>query len=311
MSRLRLELSNYLALRRSLGFKLERSGQLLELFVSYLEAQGAERITTELALAWATAPVDTDPSWHGVRLAATRGFASYFATVDPQSQVPPADLLRAKSRRAVPFFYSKQDVTALMTKARSLRSPLVAANYETLIGLLWATGMRVGEAISLDRCDVDLDDALVVVRHTKFNKSREVPVHPTTATALLRYAKLRDLHCPRPSSPRFFVSTKGTGLIYKNVHYVFHELVKQVGLSSSVPRCRPRIHDVRHSFAVRVMTAIEEREGPEAAEVARTRLSAYLGHFNVASTYWYLEATPELLETATARLETSLLRSDS
>ena len=300
MSDLRLELVNYLALRRSLGFKLERTGQLLDLFVGSLEAEGAEKITTELALAWATLPTDSDPSWHGARLLAVRGFAKYLATIDPESEVPPPDLLPARSRRAVPFLYSEADVTALMTRARSLRSPLRAATYETLIGLLWTTGMRVGEAISLERCDVELDEALLVVRHAKFDKSREVPVHRSTAAALRRYATLRDRHCPRPSSPSFFVSTTGTRLIYKNVHFVFHELVKDVSLVSTSPRCRARIHDLRHSFAIRAMTAIE---GGDDAELARTRLSAYLGHFDVASTYWYLEATPELLGTAAARLE--------
>ncbi|HUC14481.1 MAG TPA: tyrosine-type recombinase/integrase [Acidimicrobiales bacterium] len=300
MSDLAHELEQYLALRRSLGFKLARPGQLLGQFVEYLVANGADRVTTKTALAWATLPAGADPSWHSARLGAARGFAKYMATLDHANEVPPADLLPGKSRRAVAYIYSEDEVTALMSGAGSLRSAFKAATYKALIGLLWATGMRVGEAIALDRADVDLDEAVLIVRHAKFDKSRQVPVHQSTATALGAYAELRDRSCPASSSPSFFVSTAGTRLIYQNVHLVFHRLVGQAGISARSEHCRPRVHDLRHSFACRAALRTEASDDPR---LSLTTLAAYLGHFDPTGTYWYLQATPALLEAAMACLE--------
>jgi integrase len=161
--------------------------------------------------------------------------------------------------------------------------------------------MRVGEAISLDCADVDLGRGVSTIRHSKFDKSREVPILPSVASALACYAELRVERFPRATP--FFVSLKGTRLFYKNVHFVYHETVKRVGIASSLPGCRPRVHDLRHSFAIRAMARIEAIDDRDAAEAARVRLSTYLGHFDVSSTYWYLEATPELLGPALRKLE--------
>jgi integrase len=302
MTGLRDALAGYLALRRSLGFKLERPGQLLADFTSYLEAAGAPTVTTELALAWATAPADADPTWWRARLAAVRPFARYLATRIPGTEVPPAGLLPGPlSRRAVPYLYSPASIAGLLAAAGTISSPLRAATYQTFIGLLAVTGMRAGEAIGLDRSDVDLTASLLTIRQSKFGKSRQLPVHATTVAALAGYAALRDQHHPRPATPAFFISLTGTRLIYKNVHYTFRRLTRAAGLAPRSAQCRPRIHDLRHSFAVTTLLRWYQDGGDVAARLPL--LSAYLGHADPGGTYWYLTGTPELLALAAARLE--------
>ena len=305
MSGLRDALGDYLSLRRSLGFKLERSGRLLADFVSFAERADAPAVTTELALAWATAPADADPAWWRARLAATRPFARYLAAFIPGTEVPPAGLLPGPvSRRAVPYLYSPAGIGALITAAAAIRTPLRAATYQTLIGLLAVTGMRAGEAIRLDRPDVDLRAGLLTIRESKFGKSRQLPLHATTAAALAGYATLRGQRHPRPATAAFFLSLTGTRLIYKNVHFTYHRLTQAAGLSPRSPQCRPRIHDLRHSFAVTTLLRWYQDGGDVAARLPL--LSAWLGHADPASTYWYLTGTPELLALAATRLETSI-----
>jgi integrase/recombinase XerD len=303
MSALADRLSAYLTLRRSLGFKLERQGRLQADFVAWMDEAGESTITVELALAWATQPVGADPSWWGVRLAAVRTFAAHLQGVDPATEVPPADLLSGGRRRAEPFDYSDADIAGLLAAARSIRSPLRAATYETLIGLLAATGMRVGEALRLDRCDVDLSDGLVRVLSSKFGKSRQIPLHPTVTSALSDYTRVRSKLCPRPVAPNFFVSTAGTRLIYNNVHFTFQGLARMAGIEAHSKRCRPRIHDLRHRFAVHTLLGWH-RAGID-VEPMLPVLSTYMGHVDPSSTYWYLQATPELLTGVADRLETS------
>lgn len=291
----------YLKVRRALGFKLEREGKLLADFARHCERDGIESITCDAAVAWATAPTDADRGWWGSRLTTVRGFARWWSAFDPATEVPPGDLFPKRSHRAEPYPYSQSDLTALMEAARRLRSPLRAATYETLIGLLAVTGMRVGEVIGLDRGDVDFDEALLVVRGAKFDKSREVVLHPSTLQALRSYRGIRNRECPRPPSPAFFVSSGGARLIYKNVHFVFHQLVGRVGLQPRSERCRPRIHDLRHRFAVE--TLLGWYRGGADVEARLPELSTYLGHTNPKDTYWYLRAAPELLALAAERLE--------
>lgn len=301
MSALAEALDDYLSMRRALGFKLERAGQLLGGFVAHAERAGAEHVTLELALAWATQPAGTDPSWHAARLSAVRGFARYLSALDPATEVPPPDMLPHRPQRLVPYLYSPAEIAALLAAARDLRLPLRAATYATLIGLLAVTGMRVGEAIALDRDDVDLRHGLIVVRHSKFDKSRQLPVHPSTTRALSDYAATRDRHCPTRRTPAWFVSTAGTRLIYANVHEVFHRLTQQAGLQARSPRCRPRPHDLRHAFAVASLLDFYRDGGDVAARLPL--LSTYLGHTHPGDTYWYLSAAPQLLAQATRRLE--------
>ena len=303
MSALSSALKDYLALRRSLGFKLERAEKLLGQFVSHCEAAGSDVVTMQLALTWAMLPKSASPNWLGHRLSVVRGFARYVALLDERTEVPPPDVLPARSHRATPYLYAEGEVVSLMEAAGKLRSPLRRATLQTLVGLLYVTGMRVGEAIRLDRDDVDLIRGLLLVRDSKFGKSRELPVHESTTVALRAYARQRDELCPKSSSPAFFVSLAGTRLLYCNVHLAFLGFVRDAGLTPRSPTCRPRPHDLRHSFAVETLTGWY-RDGGD-VESRLPSLSTYLGHVHPANTYWYLSAAPELLGLAAERLESA------
>lgn len=301
MSALSAELDRYLAIRRALGFTLVRAGLLLAQFLRYLDAIGAETITTDNALAWATLPANGSASWWGQRLSVVRAFARHLHAIDPVHEVPPAGLLPARSHRAVPYLYSDADIAALMAAARELRSPLRAAAFETLVGLLVVSGLRIGEALRLDRDDVDLDEGVLHVRQTKFGKSRDVPLHPSTVAALAAYARRRDELCPRPRDLSFFVSVAGTRVLYCNFHLGWLDLVRRSGLQTRSASCRPRPHDARHSFAVRTLLSWY-RDGVD-VEAHMPLLSTYLGHVHPGNTYWYLSAAPELLTLVAARLD--------
>jgi integrase len=207
-------------------------------------------------------------------------------------------------RRATPYLYTPEEIVALMSAAGRLRLPLQAATYQTLLGLLAVSGLRVGEAIRLDRGDVDDRHGLLRIINSKYNKSREVPLHASTMRALHRYAARRaELH-PRPGCEAFFLSTAGTRLHAANVRRVFTRLVRTVGLAPRSARCRPRIHDVRHAFAVR--TLLEWHRAGVDVQARLPWLSTYMGHVEPSSTYHYLSAAPELLELVAKRLEPTM-----
>jgi integrase len=202
-----------------------------------------------------------------------------------------------------PYIYADVEVAGLMVAALRIEDPFRAQTYRTLIGLLASTGMRVGEAIDLDQTDVDWREGILTVRDSKFGKSREVPLHPTAVEALENYNALRDQRFRRPSSPAFFLSLAGTRLFYRNVHPAFLRLVGWAEISDRKPR-RPRIHDLRHTFAVR--TLIDWYQAGFDIERQLPLLSTYLGHVSPSSTYWYLSAVPDLMGVAALRLEESL-----
>jgi integrase len=301
MSAFAQHLEDYLRLRRALGHQLADSHRLLPRFVTYLDAIDASTITVEVALAWVQQP-DAVPSssvWRR-RMTAVRGFARHMSGIDPATEVP-LGLVTFQQRWRPPFIYSDSDVVALMAAVpRLIPTPLRAATFRTMIGVLAATGMRVGEAIALRRADTDLAEGVITVRNTKFDKSRELPIEATTVEALGAYASIRDRLVPTPSSPTFFVSGKGTPIIYTDFGVKFRRLVRasEVGAASPLPA---RIHDLRHSFAVK--TLIRWYRDGEDVGALLPRLSTYLGHLSPGYTYWYLSAAPELLELAATRLE--------
>ena len=301
MSELRAAAEDYLAVRHALGYKMRRPAPLLRQFVAFLEEARASTITIELAVAWAKLPGADRRYWWGYRMMVVRGFARHLQTLDPRTQVPPPDLLPRPRLRATPYLYSEADIVALMNAAGSLRPALRAATYRTLVGLLVVTGLRIGEAFRLDRDDLDRKNGLLTVRNSKFGKSREVPLDPSTVEALRSYARLRDQLCPQPAASSFFVSMAGTRLIDSGFHHTFHELVRQAGLQPRSGSCRPRPHDLRHTFAVR--TLLHWYRAGLDVEAQMPRLSTYLGHVEPRNTYWYLSATPELLALAGQRLE--------
>ncbi len=280
---------------------MEHAARLLPQFVSYLEDVGAESVTIEASLAWAqSSPSDPAPASRAQRLTVAGGFARYLVSIDPRTEVPPTSLLPYPRRKRLPFIYSADDIAALMAEARRLQPPLRFATYETLIGLLAATGMRVGEAIGLDRTDVNLAEGVLVVRMSKFGKSREVLLHRSTTEALTLYARKRDEIQLRPKVASFFISGRGKRLENSTMHETFRRLVDSAGVGAGAPVI-PRLHDLRHSFAV--STLIGWYRNGKDVQACLPRLSTYLGHLNPHSTYWYLSAAPELLALAAGRLE--------
>jgi integrase/recombinase XerD len=294
-------LADYLRLRRQLGFEMPQDGRLLAGFVAFLERAGVERITTELALDWARLPADAHPHYWRQRMSVVRGFARHLATIDPASEVPSKDLLPGTRQRLAPHIYTEQEIAALIAAAGRLSPPLRAARHQTLIGLLAVTGMRPGEALALDRRDVDLRHGVVHVRAGKQKKQREVPLHPSAVSALRDYARLRDARFPEPSTPAFFIGARGRRVPRGELNRTFTQLVREIGMESRGARARPRPHDLRHALAVR--TLLDWFEAGEDIDRRMPLLSAFLGHVDPASTFWYLEAVPELLELISRRLE--------
>jgi integrase len=235
---------DYLRLRRALGHDLADAARLLPRFVAHLDAVGASTITTAAAMDWVRRP-DADPNssvWMR-RMTVVRGFARHMSGVDPATEVPPLGLVTYRQRWRPPFIYSDTDVEALMNAVpRLVPTPLRAATFQTMIGLLAATGIRVGEAIALNRDDIHWADGVLVVRASKFNKTRELLLDPTAVDALRTYTRIRDRQVPHPSSRTFFVSGKGTPVIYGVFGTVFRKLLvaSGVGAGSAV---RPRVHD--------------------------------------------------------------------
>lgn len=300
MSPLRSALKDYLAVRRQLGFILKADGRQLERFVEFLEQANATRITTELALRWATLPVNAHPQWWRARLGMARGFARYLNTIDPDSEIPPEDLLSARRPRVPPYLYSQSEIAVLMGAARALRPAFRGRTHETLIGLMACTGLRIGEALGLDRGDVDLRRGALRVRAGKQGKQREVPLHESATKALRDYSRLRDRRWPKPDDQAFFLSTRGSRLKAKAVNYAFGKLVDDAGLNGEGKRRRPRPHDMRHTFALNTLLGWY-RTGAN-VDARLPLLSTYLGHVSPSDTYWYLEAAPELLTLAGRRL---------
>lgn len=303
MSDLTRHAQEYLALRRALGFKLISEGQLLAEFVAFAETIGEHTVTTRLALEWAKLPTSESQNYLSKRLRAVRTFARYLHTLDPTAEVPPAELLPASKYRPAPYLYREEEILALIAAAGGLRPSLRAATFQTLIGLLACTGLRIGEAIRLDREDFDPASGVLTVRDSKFGKSREVLLHDSAMQALTDYRECRDRLYPHPKDSSLFITTRGGRLTHPTIHQPFRVLIDQAGIKHPSPPRRVRIHDLRHSFAVRTLLGWYHDGGDVAARMPL--LSTYLGHVDPAATYWYLSATPELLSLAANRLELS------
>ena len=295
-------LEEYLRIRRSLGFKLERDGKLLAQFVGYIHEQGADTITIDHAVAWVGLP-GGGRGWLAFRMSVLRGYLGYLHTHDPAVPVPPADLFPSGPHRTVPYLYSDDELAALVAATDTLRYPLQRVTYRTLICLLAVTGLRVGEAIGLDDNDVDIEHGVLAVTG-KFGKPRQVPLHPSTVAALAAYRRHRKKAHPRPGTPALFLSTPGNRLINVDINATFLTLVHRAGLAPRSASCRPRPHDLRHTFAVATLLDWYRDGGDVAARLPL--LSTYLGHVDPTSTYWYLHAAPELLAEAAGRLDAHL-----
>jgi len=305
MTGLRRAAEDYLAMRRTLGFKLITQGRHLMSFIDYCQSAGAERITADLALEWATTTDSgsTHDAYLARRLMTVRIFARYYKTLDPDSEIPPEDALPHHKCRIAPYLYSPTEICALIEAAGQLTPPLRAATWQTLIGLLAVTGMRKSETCRLDDNHIDLDNATLVVLDSKFGKSRRLFLADSTVTALGNYQQCRNRLCPHRKEPSFFISTRGTRLNAQNLSHTFAGLVDQAGITVPAGHRRPRVHDLRHGFTVATMIDFYRDGGDVQARLPV--LSTWMGHIDPKSTYWYLQQVPQLLTLAADRLQSA------
>ncbi len=306
MSTLRQAAEQYLQLRRDLGYKLRETGRRLEDFVAFAEREGASHVTTDLALRWAQQPAGVQPATWASRLRIVRRFALWLNAADRRTEVPPPGLLPGRYLRKRPYIYSDAEIRDLIRAAGQLASAagLKGRTYATIFGSLAVTGMRVSEVVALDREDVDLDEGILRIRRTKFGKSRLVAVHDSTRQVLAEYARERDRIVRRPAAPAFFLSEGGDRVTACAARFNFAKVSREVGLRAPTAGRHgrgPRLHDMRHRFAV--CTLLRWYRAGLDVEREIPKLATYLGHVHVNETYWYLEAVPELLELAARRLE--------
>ena len=310
MKSLRQHLTEYVAARRALGARLEEPAQTLRQFVGFLARKQTRFITVPLTLEWSQQSKGVQRATWARKLSMVRQFARWMSVIEPRHQVPPRRLLDVRHRRGKPHIFSDEEIGGLMIEAAKLKSSkgMKPLNLRTVIGLLAATGLRPGEATALETVDVDLQVAVLSVRESKFGKSRQVPIHPSTVAALKHYARQRDQIIRNPVGPRFFLSDSDTALNLRTVQKWFREISKACGLRKGTDghRCGrgPRLQDLRHTFATKRLVEWY-RTGCDVA-VQMPKLATYLGHSSVVCTYWYIEAIPELLELATEFQRTSI-----
>jgi len=295
-------LHQYLAMRRALGVELYRQAKALETFVRFVQEQGQTKITTNVALRWAKLPVDAQPATRAARLGIVRGFARYCSAFWPATEVPPEGLLSGYYQRKAPFIFTEEQIRALLDATIALRttSGLRPLTYKTAFGLMSSTGLRISEVLALEDADVDLTNRLLLVRNTKFGKTRWVPLHESSARALRCYRRERNARLPTRRASYYFTGETGNPLSYSAARSAFHHLLREVGLYERQDR-RPRMHDLRHTFIVATVTGWYRRGINVDARMPA--LSTYVGHTHVADTYWYMSAAPELLRWTARRVE--------
>ena len=305
MSMLRENVADYLATRRAMGFKVEGLSKLLLSFVAFCEARGATRVQSDLAVQWATAAikVPVNDALFARRMDAVRIFARYQHALDPATQIPAESICNRRYQPKEPNVFSEAEVLALLAATDTLSPRFKAVTWRTLIGLLAATGMRPGEACRLTIGDIDLANGVVQVLQTKFDKSRLVFIHPTTATVLGHYLQVRQdwVGTTARACPAVFVNSRREAINPDRLGVTFRQIVAAAGIATTPGHRPPRLHDVRHTFAVTTMLDWY-RDGHD-VQARLPLLSTWLGHVDPASTYWYLHAVPELLALAARRLE--------
>jgi integrase len=289
----------YFTLRRALGHRLEHGPQLLDGFLAFATARGETTLTVDAAVAWAATA--SSPRQVAVRLSLLRKFGAYLAAFDPNAEIVPERMITTGVTRRAPYLFSDEEIEALMRAAAGLSPPLFVASFTALIGLLAATGLRTGEALRLDRDDVDLDGGLLLIRYTKYGRTRRIPLHPSATAALTDYAGRRDRLCPRPADPAFLLTGAGRRLTTSHTNPPFRRLLAETGITAPAGQRAPRLYDLRHTFAVRTMTGWHAAGADVAGRLPL--LSLYLGHVNPAHTYWYLQAVPELISVLADRID--------
>jgi integrase len=294
----------YLTSRRKLGFVLHNDGFRLRHLARYADkSEHRGPLKTEFIVRWAKLPKGAQSTYLAARLDSVRRFARYLALFDPRTEIPPEGLMGPSNRRLPPHIYSEEQIASLLKAASKLGKPgcLEGCTFVTLFGLLVCTGLRISEALRLSRDDVDLQAAVITVKAGKFRKSRLVPLHLSTAEALDHYSACRDRCYPLASSKAFFLTEHGQALNYSQALRTFTSLRAGLGWTGEGERRPPRIHDLRHTFAVRRL--LHWYEAGLDVDRKMAALATYLGHVCVTDTYWYLSAVPELLAVTAARFE--------
>lgn len=299
-----LQLDTYLSIRRSLGYDLRTDERILRRFARFVDQEGASHVNTALFLRWDASLPRAGMSTRSARLGKVRLFTQWLSGADTAHESPPRGLLPHRYTRQRPHIYSEAETAAIITAARALPSiyGLRALTCSTLFGLLAVTGLRISEALALDDNDLDADAGVLRVRRGKLGRERLLPIDPSVVLQLATYAAERD-RLIRCAAPSFFVNEKGTRLTDCTARYNFARVCQQIGLRDGQQYCRhgrgPRIHDLRHTFAVRTMIGWYQAGKDPAREMIR--LTTYLGHTDPSHTFWYLEAVPELLDLAMRR----------
>ncbi len=307
---LQVRVDEYLAERHRLGFQLISLDTLLTDFANFVaDRHHHGPLTVELMADWAKKGregLGTPETWYR-RMAVLRRFIRYLQQFEPQTEMPEASIFGSEPGRVAPHIYREEEIVELMVAARQIgpRGSLRPATFETLFGLIASTGLRISEAIHLRDADVDLRRGILIVRQTKFAKSRQLPLHPSTVEALARYRRQRKRHVPTTADTPFFIGSRGRrlgqSLGERQVHRVFNSLRDSLDWVNRGAHAAPRLHDLRHTFAVRCLMRWH-REGTDVDQMMLA-LSTYLGHAKISHTYWYLSAVPELMALAGGKFE--------
>jgi integrase len=303
------ELARYLSIRRNLGFDLRTDERILRRFVQHAETVDVQYVSIELFIGWRKAFGNANQSTWSRRLGIVRVFAQWLHGIDHHHEIPPHGLVPDRTQRSRPYIYSPEEIRDLIRLAGELPSVngIRSLTYPVLFGLIAATGLRISEALSLDCSDVDLDAGVLTIRRGKLGKARLIPLSNTTVTQLGAYTKERDRLLERKSQP-FFVADRGERVSDCGARYNFAVISQSLGLRSKQRFYKhgrgPRIHDLRHTFAVRTMISWYRSGLDPSREMIK--LTTYLGHSHPGHTYWYIEAVPELLVLASERAEQSL-----
>ena len=296
------QVETYLAYRRSHGFQLSIDATQLRSFARFADEMGTEdHLTVALAIAWAQAARRPSPLTWSRRLEVLRGFARHCLRVDPRTEIPPSNIFGRAHRRLVPHIYAEAELVALLNAASTLepQQGLRPITCRCVFGLLAASGLRISEALSLTRADVDLSVGVLCIRDAKFHQQRLVPLHPSVTECLSTYAQQRDRLVPRPVCDRFFLRDNGQSTNQPSMLYTLHTLCQQLGWQPRGDYTHHRLHDFRHTFIVRSMLRFYE-QGIDVNH-AVLALSTYVGHAKVSDTYWYLTGIPELMVIAAER----------
>ena len=307
---LQARVDDYLAERHRLGFQMKSIDTLLTDFANFVaDRHHHGPLTVELMVDWAKKGkkgLGTSETWYR-RMAVLRRFIRYMQQFEPQTEMPEASIFGSEPGRVAPHIYREEEIVELMAAARQIgpRGSLRPATFETLFGLMASTGLRISEAIHLRDTDVDLRSGILIVRQTKFAKSRQLPLHPSTVEALACYRRQRKRHVPTTVDISFFIGSfgrlLGQPLGDRQIHRVFNSLRDSLDWINRGGHAAPRLHDMRHTFAVRRLMHWHS-EGTDVDQMMLA-LSTYLGHAKISYTYWYLSAVPELMALAGGKFE--------